>query len=197
MKTRSALYALRKMPDVWKTTPSGNRGQSLGARGRAVQSPFSGHVPRLTPALAFLAVLVFTAGCGTACRCCHSGTTALASAPEGVEIDGREYTLTANAWRDFQPVAPPNGQPLITTVKVSAADGMAASADLSVDRVWVLNGKEQWSAAPEPGTIGLETAVRNGPKWGPGIKVNVVARLKRGKQSWLVRQGGVGIKRTD
>jgi len=143
------------------------------------------------------AVLMVVAGCGTACTCCCPAPASPASAPERVQIDGREYTLTANAWRDFQPVAPPNGQPLITMVKVSAADAAPIPADLSVERVWVLNGKNQWSATPEPGTTGLETAVRNGPKWGPDIRVDVVVRLKQGKQTWLVRAAGVDIKRTD
>jgi len=114
-----------------------------------------------------------------------------------VGIAGREYSLTANAWRDFQPVAPPNGQPLIVVVKVSPSDMMPAPSDLLIDQVSVLNGKEQWSAKPEPGTTGLEASVRSGPKWGPGIKVDVVARLKQGKQTWLVRAAGVDIKRTD
>jgi hypothetical protein len=191
------LYAQRKRPDARETTPSGKRGQSLGARGRAVQFPFSGHVPRLIPALAFLAVLVLTVGCGTACRCRRRTSAAPASASERVQIGGREYTLTANAWRDFQPVAPPNGQPLIVVVKVSPSDMMPLPNDIAIDHIWVLNGKEQWPAKPDPGAAGLETAVRNGPKWGPGIRVDVVARLKQGKKTWLVRQAGVTIKRTD
>jgi hypothetical protein len=105
--------------------------------------------------------------------------------------------MSANAWRDFQPVAPPNGQPLVVVVKVSPSDMMPLPIDIAIDRVWVLNDKEQWSAAPAPGATGLETAVRNGPKWGPGIKVDVVVRLKRGKQTWLLRAAGVDIKRTD
>lgn len=143
------------------------------------------------------AVLLAVAGCGTACRCCRSESSSIATAPERVEIGGREYTLTASAWRDFQPVAPPNGQPLVVVVKVSPSDMMPLPADIAIDRVWVLNGKEQWSAAPTPGATGLETAVRNGPKWGPGIKVDVVARLKQGKKTWMVRAAGVDIKRTD
>ena len=143
------------------------------------------------------AVLMATAGCGTACRSCRPAAASPASAPERVEIGGREYTLTANAWRDFQPVAPPNGQPLVVVVKVSPSDMMPLPSDIAIDHVWVLNGKEQWSAAPAPGATGLETAVINGPKWGPGIKVEVVARLKRGEQTWLVRAAGVDIKRTD
>jgi hypothetical protein len=143
------------------------------------------------------AVLMAAAGCGTACRCCRSGTASIASAPELVQIDGREYKLTVNAWRDFQPVAPPNGQPLVVVVKVLPVDKMLVPDDLAIDHVWVLNGKEQWSAAPEPGAMRLETSVRGGPKWGPGVKVDVVARLKQGKKTWLVRAPGVDIKRTD
>ncbi len=114
-----------------------------------------------------------------------------------MEIDGREYTLSANAWRDFQPVAPPDGQPLVVVVKVTTADQASVPADLTIDHVWVLSGKEQWSAAPEPGTTRLETSVRGGPKWGPGIKADVVVRLKQGKKTWMVRAAGVDIKRTD
>jgi hypothetical protein len=154
--------------------------------------------------LVCFAVLVVVAGCGTACRCSRSETASIASAPERVKIDGREYTLAANAWRDFQPVAPPDGQPLIVVVKVSPSDMMPLPSDIAIDRIWVLNGKEQWSAVPEePGDRGqspvtrLETAVRGGPKWGPGIKVDVVVRLKQGKQTWLVRAVSVDIKRTD
>jgi hypothetical protein len=181
MRTRSTLYALRTRPDAWDTIRNVGR---------------FGHVPRRYVAMLCLA-LVVVAGCGTACRCNRSETASIASAPERVKIDGREYTLSVNAWRDFQPVAPPDGQPLIVVVKVSPSDMMPLPSDIAIDRVWVLNGKEQWSAAPEPGATGLETAIRGGPKWGPGIKVDVVVRLKQGKQTWLVRQAGVEIKRTD
>ena len=196
------LYAQRKTPDALETTRDSagrKRGQSLGAAHqiRCGTVPiFAGHVPRRCLAMLGLALVVL-AGCGTACRCCRSESASIVSAPERVQIDGREYTLTANAWRDFQPVAPPNGQPLVVVVKVSPSDMMPSPSDMAIDRVWVLNGKQQWSAAPAPGATGLETAVRNGPKWGPGIKVDVVVRLKRGEQTWLVRAAGVDIKRTD
>ena len=142
------------------------------------------------------AVLMAVAGCGTACRCCRSEATSIASAPERVQIDGHEYTLTASAWRDFQPVAPSDGQPLIVVVKVSPTEEQPLPGDLSVDQVWVLHGKKQWSAKPDNPSPS-EAAVRGGPKWGPGIKVDVVVRLKRGEQTWLVRAAGVDIKRTD
>jgi hypothetical protein len=142
------------------------------------------------------AALVAVAGCGAACRCCRPAAASPASAPEWVEIGGREYTLTANAWRDFQPVAPPDGEPLIVAVGVSAAEPIPIPADLLIDHVWVLNGKEQWSAKPD-GRSSSEAVIRGGPKWGPGIKVDVVARLRQGKKTWLVRAAGVEIRRTD
>ena len=80
-------------------------------------------------------------------------------------------------------------------VRVSAAEPIPTPADLLIDHVWVLNGKEQWSAKPD--SRSSEAAIRGGPKWGPGIKVDVVARLKQGKKTFLVRAAGVDIKRTD
>ena len=153
--------------------------------------------------LFLLVVLAAGSGCGTACRCCRSGSVAVASAPERVVIDGREYTLAASAWRDFQPVAPPDGQPLIVVAEVSPSDMMPLPSDLAIDRVWVLHGRREWSAVPEqpggqePPATRLEVSARNGPKWGPGIKVDVVVRMRRGEETWLVRAPGVDIKRTD
>ena len=200
-------YAQRTRPDAWDTIRNSvgrKGGQSLGAahRIRCGTVPiFASRVPRRHVAMLSLA-LVVVAGCGTACRCCRSETASVAAAPERARIDGREYTLAASAWRDFQPVAPPDGQPLIVVVKVSPSDMMPLSVDLAIDHVWVLNGDKQWSAAADQPThapVGsrLEQSVRDGPKWGPGIKVDVVVRLRRGKQTWLVRQAGVTIKRTD
>lgn len=144
------------------------------------------------------AVLMAIAGCGTACRCCRPAAASPASAPERVEIDGHEYVLYAHAWRDFQPVAPPDGQPLVVSVRVSEpTNGLAIPASFPIDRVWVLNGKKQWSAPPEPGTNRSDAVVRGGPKWDPGTNVEVVVQLRQGKQTWLLRHAGVEIKRTD
>jgi len=198
MKPRPTRYAQRMMPDA----PSRRFGNRAWDTIRNVRR--FGHVPRGLGALMCIAFVVLVVGCGTACRCCRSAAASPASAPEQVRIEGREYTLAASAWRDFQPVAPPDGQPLIVAVKVSPSDMMPLPTNLAIDRVWVLNGKKQWSAVPEePGDGGespaarLESAVRGGPKWGPGIQVDVVVRLRQGRQTWLLRAAGVEIKRTD
>ena len=148
MRTRSTLYAQRTTPDAGDTIRNSagrKRGQSLGAahRIRCGTVPiFASHVPRGHVALLCLVWVLLVAGCGTACRCCHPAAASPATAPERVEIGGVPYTLTASLWRDFQPVAPPNGQPLVVVVKVTTADEASVPADLAIDHVWVLNGKE-------------------------------------------------------
>jgi len=205
MRTRSTHYAQRKKSnarDAVRNPVGRKRGQSLGAVHpiRCGTVPiFAGHA-----ALLCLVLVMSTAGCGTACRCCRSETVSIATAPERVQVDGREYTLSASAWRDFQPIAPPDGQPLIVVVKVSPTDAQPLPGGLAIDRVWVVHGKDRWSVKPEPASLrgvttptDLETAVRGGPKWGPGIKVDVVARLRQGKKTYLVKATGIEIKRTD
>jgi hypothetical protein len=172
-------------------------------------------VARATPIwLLALVAIVMATGCGTACKCRNSENASIASAPERVQIDGHEYTLTANAWRDFQPVAPPDGQPLSVGVRLLPVDTDLVTQGLHFERVWVSNGNAVWTvpsrdsavyAASEKdhGGVGervltcLDTWLHGGPKWGPGIKVDVVARLRQGQETFLVRAAEVEIKRTD
>lgn len=142
----------------------------------------------------FLAAGLLLAGC--CLPCCRRGPDAdLSSAPASAEVDGRALRIEADLWRDFQPVAPPDGQPLRAVVRVVAADGQSPPDDVTIERLWVLKGDERW--APAVQTEGHTAHAADGPKWGPGIEVDVVARLVRGKQSWLVRVQDVTVKRTD
>lgn len=141
-------------------------------------------------------LFLLVAGCGVP----GGGPGAAAgveAAPLSVEIDGRALRLEVDLWRDFQPVAPPDGQPLMAVARVVAEDGRFLPEDVAVSRVWVLNGREQWapelSAAAEP----MLAHMTDGPKWGPGISVDVVVRLERGGESWLLRAADQPIKRTD
>ena len=85
----------------------------------------------------------------------------------------------------------------MAVVRVVAEDELPLPEDLAVGRVWVLSGKEQWSpelsALPERPAVSLA----DGPKWGPGINVDVGVRLDRGSETWLLRAADQPIKRTD
>ena len=146
--------------------------------------------------ISILLVGLLLGGCGTPC-CRREATAEIRSAPESAVINGRTYRLTADLWRDFQPVAPPDGQPLRAVVRVNPDDNMPLPDDVAIDRVWVVNGKEQWSPGLTDQSEKLVANLTDGPKWGPGVNVDVVVRLARGKETWLLRAEGLPITRTD
>jgi hypothetical protein len=63
----------------------------------------------------------------------------LLAAPEQIEIDGREYILETYLWRDFMPPAPPDGQPLIALIWVTATDSLAFPPTIDANMLWVIN----------------------------------------------------------
>lgn len=88
----------------------------------------------------------------------------------------------------------PNGSPLMVAVKITSADKQALPSGIRMERVWVLYGEESWEVSDlrgrKPGQDGdnegwircstlpvCEVTVRDGPKWGPGVDVDVVVRL--------------------
>jgi len=127
----------------------------------------------------------------------------LRAAPEKIEINGTEYTLETYLWRDFMPICPPDGRPLVALVKVKAPGETAISSKIDATRLWVVKGKEIWEtefANEEGSAIGdtLEKIGRDGPKWGPGITVDIVVKiidLKSGK-SYLLKASNQYIHRT-
>jgi hypothetical protein len=108
----------------------------------------------------------------------------LASAPTRVSVAGKSLTLATSLWRDFQPIAPADGRPLVAVLQVKTDDRSDVPRSVQCDTVWVLNGAETWSAVPREECSRADTApvyelvARNGPKWGPGISVDVVVRLR-------------------
>ena len=106
----------------------------------------------------------------------------LQAAPEEIEIDDTEYTLETDLWRDFMPISPPDGKPLVAVIKVEAPGETAIRSKIDATRLWVVKGKEIWEtelANEEGSTIGdtLKKIGRDGPKWGPGISVDVVVKI--------------------
>jgi hypothetical protein len=118
----------------------------------------------------------------------------LKAAPTSVTISGKTLTLAAALWRDFQPISPPDGKPLAAVIRVRAADATPVPTSVVAETAWVVFGDQVWSGSPREErnraetTPVLETVLRDGPKWGPGVDVDVVVRLtnERG-QSVLLR----------
>lgn len=117
----------------------------------------------------------------------------LRATPTSAIISGQPFELQVDLWRDFMPVAPPDGQPLAVVVRLP--DQLAT---VSVEHIWVILGDQLWSADAEqvPGT--QDWVARGGPKWGPGAVVDVVAQLREaGGREILVRAADRLIQRTD
>lgn len=109
----------------------------------------------------------------------------LLDAPEQIEIDGREYILETYLWRDFMPPTPPDGQPLIALIWVTAIDSLPFPSSIDANRLYIVNDELLWetlfSGEARPQNPNrehqLEKIAREGPKWGPNIQVEVIVRV--------------------
>jgi hypothetical protein len=128
----------------------------------------------------------------------------LLSAPEESKIQGRTYVLETYMWRDFMPVSPPDGKPLIAIIRVCTKDSNELPADLDIDRLWIIKGEDVWETefsgqATRPNPYMLERVAREGPKWGPNVKVDVVVGLVHDAEdmTYLLKASDQPIFRTD
>jgi hypothetical protein len=128
----------------------------------------------------------------------------LIAARESKAIDGKTYALDAYLWRDFQPIAPPDGKPLIAVIRVIEQDSDQFSPEVDAVHLWVVNNTEVWSTPftdedhPPRAPNELEKVARDGPKWGPGIDVDIVVGLRGpGDEFHLLAKRDQRILRTD
>ena len=128
----------------------------------------------------------------------------LEAAPLTAVVNGQELVLSPYLWRDFMPFSPPDGRPLIAILRLERADGAPLAGALAISAAWVVNGDEVWTgrvreervASPPP--LYYEAIMRGGPKWGPGITVDVVVRIRDSNgEAQLLRAAKVPIDRTD
>lgn len=123
-------------------------------------------------------------------------------APRLVTIDGIPYRGQASLNRDFMPFAPPDGEPLTLGIRIFTADSSAIPASVTADSAWVYNGNAVWRTAVVAGeprnTSSFDVGAVGGPKWGPGIEVDVVVRLRDGAgHSFLLQAPRQLITRSD
>ncbi|MEW6512267.1 MAG: hypothetical protein AB1428_15055 [Bacteroidota bacterium] len=126
----------------------------------------------------------------------------LLQAPDTITVDGMQLFLATELWRDFMPISPPDGKPLIAIAWIITTDSSQIPATVSADAIWVVNGSQVWRTyfSDEPGIAGpayrLERIARNGPKWGPHVYVDVIVRvygsdgngrLLRASKQWIGR----------
>ena len=107
----------------------------------------------------------------------------LASVPETTTVAGHTLTLDYSLWRDFMPIAPPNGDPLRAVIRVCDVESLSLTGELDLEYLWVINGEDTWSTPfndemlpPSPAHC-VERIARCGPQWDTGIEVVVVVQI--------------------
>ncbi len=120
----------------------------------------------------------------------------LRNAPAEIVLDGKSLSLTAFPWRDFMPGTSHGGEgsPLMVGLKVTASGAKPFPSGVRIDRAWVILGEQIWEVSnlrtqlksPSDNqdgwincseSLGCQATIREGPKWGPGVNVDVVVRL--------------------
>ena len=127
----------------------------------------------------------------------------LRAAPTMILLDNRSFSVSAFPWRDFMPGSwGPVGSPLMVGLKIASADKKPLPSGIRLDRAWILFGEEIWEVSDLRGRRqdhgedswincsdipACEVTVRNGPKWGPGVFVDVVVQLtdREGQRHFL------------
>ena len=128
----------------------------------------------------------------------------LSNAPVMLEIGGYSFELETYLWRDFMPISPPDGKPLISLIHVVEMNQEKIPEGFSAEYLWVLNDGKIWATTfsdetrpPSPDYM-QERVARNGPKWGPNIKVDVVVGIiTESRDLWLIRAPDQWIYRTE
>jgi hypothetical protein len=126
------------------------------------------------------------------------------SSSDVITIDEKDFELHAYLWRDFMPMSPPNGKELIAINWLVDMDSLDIPDHISLSKQYVIHGDSIWMAdyaneIREPRPYVLERISRDGPKWGPDIKVTVVAKVVdlRNGSEYYVRRRDQLIERTD
>ena len=123
------------------------------------------------------------------------------TASEEVIVDGITYSLETYMWRDFMPISPPDGKPLIVIIWIHAEGVDDFPLSTKIKRLWLIDDSDLTStlSTEEYSVNGntMEMIFQNGPKWGPGILVDVVVKLANLDLNFCLKAVDQTIHRTD
>lgn len=129
----------------------------------------------------------------------------LLSSPDTLKIESQPIVLRTYLWRDFMPISPPDGKPLIALIYIETPDSSNLPSSISSDAVYIVNNNQVWKTffssedrpPDELKPYRITKIARDGPKWGPNVYVDVVVRILHGNKKYLLKAGRQYIGRTD
>ena len=71
----------------------------------------------------------------------------LGSTPETLVVGTQAFFLDCYLWRDFQPVSPPDGKPMIASIRLTEADSLPIEVNVRMTHLWVMYGAQRWSTS--------------------------------------------------
>ncbi|MBU0713207.1 hypothetical protein KKA87_14995 [bacterium] len=109
----------------------------------------------------------------------------LSDIPDTLNIGNTSIILKTYMWRDFQPISPANGKPLIAIFRIITIDSTNLPEGIKADAAWIICKEGIWDtyfSDEEPAEYEIQPyqlyeIARDGPKFGPNIYVDVVVRI--------------------
>ncbi len=129
----------------------------------------------------------------------------LMSSPETVTIGNNNLVLETYIWRDFMPVrggndGDGNGSGMFCVSKLTEVDGAPILSTIELIKHYVIKGDEIWTAdyveVRKDRDHILEGVVKEGPKWGPDIEVDVVIEFENSGTTYRILAASQRIGRT-
>ena len=121
-------------------------------------------------------------------------------------VGSSSFILDACLWRDFMPVCPPDGEPMISINWLISTNLAKIPDNISMVKQYVFYDNEIWisdyeNEAPTPSLPEhkMERISRNGPKWGPNIYVDVISQIhnSQNNEDYYIQRKNVYVSRTD
>lgn len=134
---------------------------------------------------------------------CSERTSGPRATPPAQEIvvDGVRLVLEPFLNRDFMPFTPPDGKAMLAMLRVRSANGVPIPSGLTWRSATVSYEGQRWESVPvaqpssDPAVIIGRSA--DGPKWGPGVRVDVQVTLARDGKLWTLSESDVLVSRSD
>ncbi len=120
-------------------------------------------------------------------------------------IESNRFVLDAYLWRDFMPISPPDGKPMISINWLIEVDSIEIPDNIDLIKQYVIYNDSIWiseyenESGPTQPEYKIEKISREGPKWGPKIYVDVISKVRDSdtNNDYYIRIKNVYVVRTD